>query len=29
MNLGKTLVGHMFKKSNKDGKKYNVRVNNK
>ena len=29
MNLGKTWLGHMFKKSNKIGKKDNVGVNNK
>ena len=29
MNLSKTSMGHMFKKSNKIGKKDNVGVNNK
>ena len=29
MNLGKTSMGHMFKKSNKIGKKDNVGVDNK
>ena len=29
MNLGKTWMGHMFKKSNKVGKKDNVCINNK
>ena len=29
MNLGKTLMGHMFKKSNKIVNKDNVGVNNK
>ena len=29
MNLSKTSIGHMFKKSNKVWKKYNVGVHNK
>ena len=29
LNLGKTLMGHMLRKSNKVGKVYNVGLNNK